>query len=215
MDAIIFDMDGLLIDSEPLWVRAEIEVFGAHGVVLVEADCAQTKGLRTDDVVAHWHATRGFVGVALADVETRLIARVAALIAEEGIALAGVAHAIALAKASGARVALASSSPPRVIESALSRLGIGDAFALVQSAAGEPYGKPHPGVFLTTAAKLGVSPLRSVVLEDSLNGVIAAKAARMRCIAVPPAEHREDPRFTIADALLSSLAELTPALLEA
>lgn len=212
-DAIIFDMDGLLIDSEPLWVRAEIEVFGAHGVVLVEADCAQTKGLRTDDVVAHWHAVRGFGEADIADVETRLISRVAALIAAEGAALDGVAHAIELARASGARVALASSSPPRVIESALSRLGIAGAFALVQSAAGEPYGKPHPGVFLTTAAKLGVSPLRCVVLEDSLNGVIAAKAARMRCIAVPPLEHRGDPRFSIADVVLPSLAALTPALL--
>lgn len=208
--AIIFDMDGLLIDSEPLWVRAELEVFATAGVVLVAEDCVQTKGLRTDDVVAHWHATRGFVGVPVADVETRLIERVAALIASEGEALAGVEHAIAVARGSGARLALASSSPLRVITAALGRLGLADAFDVIQSAEKEPYGKPHPGVFLETARRLDVSPLGCVVLEDSMNGVIAAKAARMKCVAVPPDDQRGDPRFALADVRLASLAELAP-----
>ena len=205
MNAVLFDMDGLLIDSEPLWVRAEIEVFGAAGLVLTPDDCAQTKGLRTDDVVAHW----GF-GAA---VEAALIDRVAALMAAEGVALPGVAQALAQAK--GFPLALASSSPMRVITAALARLGLTDAFDVVQSAEKEPLGKPHPGVFLVTAARLGVSPLRCVVLEDSLNGVIAAKAARMTCIAVPPPEHRDDPRFSIADQRLGSLEELTTAMLRA
>ena len=56
LEAVIFDMDGLLIDSEPLWIRAEIEVFGEVGVVLGEEDCGKTKGLRVDDVIAYWHA---------------------------------------------------------------------------------------------------------------------------------------------------------------
>src|SRR5205085_2310597 len=96
--AIIFDMDGLLVDSEPLWMRAEIEVFAGVGVALAEADFALTKGLRTDDVVGYWHVRRPWQTPTPKDVELRLVARVADLIREEGRALPGVASAIAAAR---------------------------------------------------------------------------------------------------------------------
>jgi len=204
---IVFDMDGLLIDSEPLWVRAEIEVFGAHGLALEEADCAKTKGLRIDDVVRHWHAVRAFADAS--KVETDLVDRVAELVREEGVALRGAAAAVARAKALGP-IALASSSPSRIIAAALDRLGLAGAFDVVQSAETEPYGKPHPAIFRRTAARLGTSPLLCTVLEDSLNGVIAAKAARMRCIAVPV---ERDPRFALADVVVASLDDVTDAML--
>jgi len=70
--AVVFDMDGLLVDSEPLWVRAEIEIFGEVGVVLGEEDCARTKGLRVDDVIAYWYARSPWKGSAPAEVEARL-----------------------------------------------------------------------------------------------------------------------------------------------
>lgn len=76
---------------------------------------------------------------------------------------------------------------------------------MVHSAEAEPYGKPHPAVYLSTAARLGVAPARCLALEDSLNGLIAAKAARMRCVAVP---ERPDPRFALADLVLPGLAHL-------
>src|SRR4051794_23410813 len=98
-------MDGLLVDSEPLWVRAEIEIFGSVGVTLAESDCGLTKGLRTDDVVAFWHARRPWdashAPFALEAVERRLIERVSALVAGEGVALPGVDHAIAVARKNG------------------------------------------------------------------------------------------------------------------
>jgi sugar-phosphatase len=213
--AVIFDMDGLLIDSEPLWVRAEIEVFGAAGVTLTEEDCAQTKGLRVDDVVAHWHAQRGFRSAEPADVERRLVERVVELVRSEGRALPGIAAALAAARAqSDRRIALASSSPMPIISTALERLGLARTFDVVRSAQGEPWGKPHPGIFLSTAEHLGVSPLECVVLEDSMNGVIAAKAARMGCIAIPFDHPAHEARFVIADAIVGSLADVTSALLE-
>jgi sugar-phosphatase len=89
------------------------------------------------------------------------------------------------------------------------------AFDVVQSAEHEPYGKPHPGIFLRTAERLEVSPLACVVLEDSLTGVLAAKAARMACIAVPEAHPAHDPRFVIADAVVATLRDVTPELLAA
>lgn len=212
--AVIFDMDGLLIDSEPLWVRAEIEVFGAAGVALTEADCALTKGLRIDDVVAYWRARRGFDSAAEGAIRANLVTRVAELVASEGRALPGVEAALDTARENGRPIALASSSPRTIIDAALARLGIASAFDVVHSAQDEAHGKPHPGIFLTTAERLGVSPLECVVLEDSLTGVVAAKAARMGCIAVPCDHPRHDVRFALADVTVGSLAEVTQRVLE-
>lgn len=212
--AVIFDMDGLLVDSEPLWVRAEIEIFGEVGVVLGEEDCARTKGLRTDDVIAYWHTRRPWEGRSPADVEARLIGRVASLVREEGRALPGVTNAIAVAREGGRRVALASSSPLVIIHATLERLGLEGAFDVVQSAQSLPLGKPHPGIFLRTAELLSVRAVDCIVLEDSLTGVIAAKAARMGCVAVPFDHPEHDARFVIADAIVGSLDELTTELLD-
>lgn len=212
--AVIFDMDGLLVDSEPLWVRAEMEIFGEVGVVLGEEDCAKTKGLRVDDVIAFWHARHPWETRSLADVEARLVRRVAELVAAEGRALPGVASAIDVARGGGHKLALASSSPSLIIHATLARLGIADAFQVVQSAETEPLGKPHPGIFLRTAERLAVAPGECVVLEDSLTGIIAAKAARMACIAVPFDHPHQEPRFALADAIVGSLADVTPDLLE-
>jgi len=213
-------MDGLLIDSEPLWVRAEIEVFGEAGLALSEEDCARTKGLRIDDVIAYWQEHRGFearpdkrVEDVAAEVETRLIARVIDLVSWEGRALPGIASAIAAAREDGRRIALASSSPMPIIVAALERLNLSSTFDVVQSAQTEPFGKPHPAIFHRTAERLDVSPLECVVLEDSLNGIIAAKAARMGCVAVPFDHPSHDARFVLADAVVASLADVTSDLL--
>lgn len=214
VSAVIFDMDGLLIDSEPLWVRAEIEVFGSVGVSLTEADCARTKGLRVDDVVAYWHVRRGFGSTSPEEVEARLVARVVELVRSEGRALPGMSIAIAAARSTSRRIALASSSPMAIIEAALQRLDLSATFDVVSSAQGEPFGKPHPAIFLRTAERLGVSPLESVVVEDSMTGVIAAKAARMACIAVPFDHPAHDTRFVVADAVVASLADVTTDLFE-
>ena len=212
--AVIFDMDGLLVDSEPLWVRAEVEIFAEVGVVLGEDDCARTKGLRTDDVIAYWHARYPWKGPSPAEVESRLVARVASLLSEEGRALPGVDKAIAVAREGGRRLALASSSPLLLIHAALQRLGITGAFDVMQSAQSLPLGKPHPGIFLRTAELLSVPAARCVVLEDSLTGVVAAKAARMACIAVPSDYPHHDARFVLADSVVGSLEDVTRELID-
>jgi mannitol-1-/sugar-/sorbitol-6-/2-deoxyglucose-6-phosphatase len=209
--AVIFDMDGLLVDSEPLWVRAEIEVFGEVGVALDPAACARTKGLRVDDVVRHWHAARAWASPTVTEVEARLVSRVAALVTAEGVALPGARHALEVARANGRRVGLASSSPRAIIDATLARLRLDGAFDVVVSAEAELLGKPHPAVFLSAAARLGAEPVACVVLEDSLTGVIAAKAARMRCVAVPEARGSHDARFILADEVLATLDDLEEA----
>lgn len=205
--AIVFDMDGLLIDSEPLWVRAEIDVFGSVGCVLRPEDCERTRGLRVDDVVAYWFARRPWRDVSPRELEARLVDRVIELVRSEGAPKPGVAEAIAVAREDDRRIALASSSPMKIIMPVLERLGL--SFDVVVSAEHEPLGKPHPGVFLRVADALALPAVSCLVLEDSLTGVIAAKAARMTCVAVPETYPRHDPRFVLADDVVGSLRDVT------
>jgi sugar-phosphatase len=205
-DAAIFDLDGLLIDSEPFWRIAEMEVFGALGVRLTERECGLTTGLRTERVVAHWLERRPWDAQQHppGEVTRRINHRVVELIGERGEAKPGVQHALAFMRDRELRLALASSSNMPVIEAALARLGIGEAFEVVHSADLEKESKPAPDVYLGAARRLGVDPGRCVALEDSLPGVEAAKAAGMACIRFP--EH-DGPR-SLADLELGSLEEL-------
>jgi mannitol-1-/sugar-/sorbitol-6-/2-deoxyglucose-6-phosphatase len=211
IEAVIFDLDGVVIDSEPLWQDAEIAVFGRLGIALDRELCRLTMGLRSDEVVAYWYARRPWTGPSKAEVEADLLRTVSAHIRERGAAKPGIADVLAVL-APRVPVALASSSPYAVIEAALERLGLTGAFCCVYSAEEEPYGKPHPGVYLTTAGTIGVAPIHCCAIEDSPNGVLAAKAAKMACIAIPDPGAVDDPRIHIADRVASSLADLDPEL---
>lgn len=203
LKAVIFDMDGVLSDTEPLWQRAETEIFGGLGVPLTHEMLQSTMGLRCDEVVAKWNLLYPWQGPTEAEVHDCIVARVIALIRAEAVPLPGVRDAIAQVQAAGLRIALASSSPMVLIDAMLDHLGLAGAFALRRSAEDDTHGKPHPAVYLRTAADLGVSPLHCLAIEDSFNGLLAAKAARMRCCLVPA--HLADPRWGIADKVLPSL----------
>ncbi len=211
IDAVIFDLDGLLIDSEPFWRRAETEVFADVGVTLTNAMCMETTGLRLDAVVEHWFSRTPWSGKSQPAVVTAIATRVAELITAHAAPLPGVPDALAFFKVRGLPIALCSSSPMTVIDAALAKLQLTGRMRAVISAEGESHGKPHPAVYLTTAAKLGVLPEKCLALEDSMNGCIAAKAARMKVIAVPEA-HAEHARFSFCDATLHSLKALDEQL---
>jgi beta-phosphoglucomutase-like phosphatase (HAD superfamily) len=208
IEAVIFDMDGVLIDSEPFWQESEIDVFGRAGLRLTHEMCAQTMGLRVDEVVDYWHRRHGWEGFAAGELEEAIIAGVERRILERGEEKEGARHALELFRGRGVQVALASSSAYRLIHAVTERFRLADRFDCVYSAEEEEYGKPHPGVYLTTARRLGVKPSACLAVEDSFNGVLAAKAARMKCVAVPEEGARRDPRFCIADVVLGSLTEI-------
>ncbi|MFQ3465960.1 hexitol phosphatase HxpB [Enterobacter bugandensis] len=208
--AAIFDMDGLLIDSEPLWDRAELDVMASLGVDISRRnELPDTLGLRIDMVVDLWYAQQPWVGPDRDEVTSRIISRAIALVEENKPLLPGVHEAVALCKSQGLKVGLASASPLHMLEKVLIMFELRDSFDALASAEKLPYSKPHPQVYMDCAAKLGLDPLTCVALEDSVNGMVASKAARMRSIVVPDEENRHDPRYALADVKLNSLAELT------
>jgi len=208
LSASIFDMDGLLIDSEPLWQRAEVTVLGALGVPLAASAARSTKGMFVGEVTRYWHERFPWTGPSTDEVAEQVVDEVMALVVAEGALLPGVHLAIDGARRRGLALALASSSAYRLIRLVLDHFDLVGEFAVVHSAEEEQYGKPHPGVFLTAAARLAVAPACCVVWEDAPAGVLAAKAARMACVAVPDDTDRRRPEIALADAVLSSLEEV-------
>jgi beta-phosphoglucomutase-like phosphatase (HAD superfamily) len=205
--AAVFDMDGLLVDSEVLWHQAEVEILVPLGAD-IDADATRTtKGMFVAEVVAHYQRLAPWPTPDVDAVVRAILSRVGDLVEERGQLLPGAARALALCGELGP-LALASSTPYELIDRVLRHFGLVDAFEVVHSAQDEPLGKPDPGVFLTAARRLGVAPQRCLAFEDSPAGVRAAVAATMGCVAVPTAAERTDPAFALATLVLDSLADL-------
>jgi len=214
---VILDMDGLLIDTEPVWRAAEHDVFAELGTQLSEAEMLSTMGRPIVAVVAHWRRRRPWPGAESGEpddaaVAGRVVDRMVTWVSTEGEPARGAIGAAALLRRLGLRLGIASSSPPRLIDAVCGRLGL-DWIEVRCSASDERRGKPAPDIFLTCARRLGLEPALCLAVEDSPNGVLAAKAAGMRCIAVPDRLLATDPRYQNADLVLSSLTELDEAAL--
>ncbi|QSX36906.1 hexitol phosphatase HxpB [Shewanella sedimentimangrovi] len=212
IQAVIFDMDGVLIDSEPVWQQAEYEVLRDLGLPLQRKDILETVGLRIDQVVDYWYRRLPWDNYDNGAVAAQIVDRVIAYIKNEGTPMAGVLEALACCKARGLKVGLATSSSWTIIDAVLDKLEIRHCFDAMESAEHLAYGKPHPEVYLNCATKLGVPARLCLAIEDSFNGLIAARAATMHTLAIPPAHERDQPRWVIAHERAETLTEL-PALL--
>jgi HAD superfamily hydrolase (TIGR01509 family) len=204
VEAVIFDMDGVLVDSEPLWHEAEIAALGPLGVPLTRALCRQTTGVRVDGVVHHWRQRHPWGDRPTdAEVIATIVEGVVSRVRSRGAAMPGAQAAL---DAVGALpLGLASSSPEQIIDAVLDRLGVRARFGAVVSAERLPRGKPDPLVYLQACAALGCDPRRTVAVEDSSSGLRAAHAAGMIVVAVPdPAADRPD-ALGLADVVLDSL----------
>jgi HAD superfamily hydrolase (TIGR01509 family) len=209
----IFDMDGLLIDSEPLWDRALYPVLDELNVKLNEEDRHHTLGQGVPASVEYWYHQYPWQGKSREDVVAEIIDGFLTLVKKEGVLKPGVHQTIEICRKAGLSLAIASSSPMEVIDAVVDKLAIRDLFDEIYSGQSEAYTKPHPGVFITVAGLLDVSPLQCVVFEDAPSGVLAAKAARMKCIAVPEPEVKSHKFIRAADIVLDSLEEFDQAML--
>ncbi len=208
--AAIFDMDGLLVDSEPHWRAAERDVFRSVGLMLTDDECKQTTGMPILDVVQYWYAHRpwsvvnasGRSNEHLANAITHNVHERIAALAEP---MPGAVAAIEFFFQRGIPTAIASASPMSLIEIVVDRIGIRPLLTLWHSATLEARNKPAPDVYLGTARQLGVMPAACVAFEDSGSGLVSAHTAGMRTVAVPAEFEYDDPKFNIATNKLPSL----------
>lgn len=183
MQAIIFDMDGVIIDSERFWQQAEQEVFSSLGVVITADLSEQTRTMTTAEVALFWYERYPWHSKELQQVEHRVVSRVIELIEKEDCAIEGVKDFIERHRQKGYKIGLATNSPQRIIPVVLNKLGIMHLFDAVSSAELEEKGKPDPAVYTTTAKKLNVNPVHCFAIEDSHSGMLAAKNAGMTVLA--------------------------------
>ncbi|MGV6851493.1 MAG: hexitol phosphatase HxpB [bacterium] len=181
--AIIFDMDGVLIDSEPLWRKAEIKCALQQGLAMTEEICDQTQGMRIDQVMQYWAEQFPLVEFDHSTLQNEVVKEVIQLIQLEGELISGVADVLAYLQKLPVKVALASSSLQIIIDAVVDQFGIRHFFDAIHSAEYESYGKPHPDVYLSAAKKIAIAPENCVAIEDSLSGVQSAKNAGMFVIA--------------------------------
>lgn len=213
IQAVIFDMDGLLIDSEPFWRQAKVDAMTALGHPITLEQARQTTGLRIDEIAEYWLNNRHLDRSLAPTLANDILQRVQHAIQQYGELLPGVQQVLTLLQQHHIPMALASSSALSLIETVLDRFALHRYFHTYCSAQHQPLGKPHPGVYLNTAEALGVSANACLAVEDSITGLIAAKAARMMALAVPEPSQFNDPRYALADIKLASLEQFDGSLL--
>ncbi|MBL0357025.1 MAG: hexitol phosphatase HxpB [Chitinophagaceae bacterium] len=213
LNTVIFDMDGLLIDSEPLWNEAAAEVFRQYGLQLSKEQYDSTTGMRIKEFVLWWFGKNNISSVHAAKAEDEIIALVIHKVKTKARPMQGLEHIFNFFISRKFKIGLASSSPTSLIDVVVDKLGIRNYINAINSAAHLPLGKPHPQVYLNCADDLQSSAAECVCFEDSFNGLVAAKAAGMKCVVVPAAHDSGKPKFNAADLKISSLQNFNDLLL--
>jgi HAD superfamily hydrolase (TIGR01509 family) len=211
--AVVFDLDGVLVDTEPIWAAARRELTIASGGRWTADAATAMLGMSGPEWAAYLHDE---LGVPLSPAEIRrtvveaVLRRVAA-----GVPVIDGAPAAVRTLAERWPLALASSADRTVIDAVLRAIGLADRFRATVSSEEAGRGKPAPDVYLAAAEALDVEPSAAVAVEDSPNGMRAAKAAGMALIAIPkPGTDAEQMAREPADVVLRTIAELTPAAVE-
>lgn len=216
-DAVLFDLDGVLVDTEPWWNDVRIRFAAAHGRSWTHADQAAVMGGNSLEWAAIMRRRLDLPGLSLEDIVDEVVDGVVGCYRDaDAPPVIGDAPAQVRRVARDRRVAIASSSHRAVIGAAVDALELHGALGAIVSSDEVPLGKPAPDVYLLAASRLGIDPSRCLVVEDSLNGVRAGKAAGMTVVLVPNASvpPAGDAR-ALADAIVGSLADLDPGRLPA
>jgi beta-phosphoglucomutase-like phosphatase (HAD superfamily) len=213
IDAVLFDLDGVLVDTEPWWHEVRVAWAAALGRSWSRADSHVCMGLNSRE----WSETmreRARVAETPLAIEQAIVAALVALYASRPVPLVAGAPATAARIAARVPVAIASSAHPAVIRAAVEASGLASVFSTIVSSDDVPHGKPAPDVYLEAARRLGVAPVRCLVIEDSRNGVLAGRAAGARVVLVPNASMPPGPGVVeMADAVLDRLSDLPLATL--
>ena len=209
IQAVIFDLDGLMIDSEPLQLRAINRALAPAGVALSEADWMRLVGQKSIEIIRQLKDRYRF-DEDLAEIEAAKLDAYRQIIQEKDALklMPGVWDAVRACQSLQLKLALASSSVQADIAVILNKFGLDSTFAAVVSGDQVAIGKPDPAIFLETARRLAVEPQNCLVLEDSPGGVAAANAAGMFSVAIPNRLAAQQD-FSAANVVLSDLFEFT------
>jgi HAD superfamily hydrolase (TIGR01509 family) len=214
IDAVVFDLDGVLIDSEPVWEQVRRQVVAEHGGHWAADAQRRLMGMSTGEWARYLGSELG-VGLPPDTVAALVVSRMVERYARELPLMPG---AVTVVRDLAGRwpLGLASSSPPVLIDAFLDAAALRSCFKVAMSTEQVGAGKPAPDIYLAVARSLGVAPEQSAAVEDSSNGLRSAAAAGMRVIAIPHPVYPPDPDALAAAALvLPSLAELTPDVITA
>jgi HAD superfamily hydrolase (TIGR01509 family) len=213
VDAVIFDLDGVLIDSEQVWDDVRQAYVRERGGTWLPGADRQMMGMSTQEWSAYLHDELGVASTPDA-IAVDVIAEMGRRYGASPPVLPGATEAVRRL-AGRWPLGLASSSPARLIEAVLEALEVRPLFQVVLSSELVERGKPAPDVYLAVAERLGVAPGRCAAIEDSTNGLRAATAAGMRVVAVPNRAFPPDPTAVAsADAVVESLDDLTEAVVD-
>ena len=206
--AVIFDMDGVIIDSEPIHSRVKMDTFAHFGIPFNEADLARYMGRTSGVLFRETLGKYGRTDIKPEDMAAYKHAHYLEILQSGEIApVAGGVKLIKSLHEAGILLALATSSNVRVMNTVLDGFGIRKYFSSILSGGELPESKPNPAIYQISAKRLGVAPEDCLVIEDTTNGILAAKRAGMYCVAYRnPNSGRQDLRE--ADAIVDSLAEL-------
>ena len=208
IEAVVFDLDGVLLDSEQLWDEAREQLARERGGRWHDQAQRDMMGMSSLEWSRYMHETIGLPEPP-EEISREVVERLTALYRERLPAIPGAKEAVERL-AADYKLGLASSSNRELIDLALELLGVAHLFAATVSSEEVACGKPAPVVYLEAARRLGIEPARAAAVEDSQNGILAAKAAGMRVIAIPNRHFPPDEQaLARADVTLGSLAELT------
>ena len=211
VEAVVFDLDGVLIDSEQVWDEVREQLARERGGRWHERAQADMMGMSSTEWSRYMHDVIGLID-SPREINAEVVRRMQTRYAEHLPLMDGAVEA-AKRLARTFRLALASSSNRPLIDAVLSGSGLDALFEATVSSEEVARGKPAPDVFLEAARRLGVEARRCAAIEDSANGIRAARAAGMRVVAIP--NRRYPPpadAIALADLVLDSLADLTPAV---
>lgn len=212
--AVIFDLDGVLIDSEERWARAKEAVVRETGGRWKPAASHAMLGMSSPEWSRYLHEELG-VPLAREEINRVVVARMLEDYRRDLPLIEGARDAVRRLAARWP-LALATSSNREVIDIVLEASGLAEAFAVTVSSEEVARGKPAPDVYLEAAARLGVASGDAAAIEDSTNGLLAAHAAGMAVVAIPNrAFPPSEEALAVADVVLGSISELTPAVIEA
>lgn len=211
---IILDLDGVIVDTEPLWCEALIKTFDAVGIKITVEDCQKTRGLFYKKVVEMWCNKCNLEKKLVKNISSKLLQCVISLIKARNVLAPDFDKFIKEVKLMGLKLGLATSSPKELLEVIFDKYEIRDYFDSWTTGDEIRNFKPHPEIYIKQAKKMGLSPFQVIAIEDSIPGMVSAYAAGCKIIAMPSPENKFRREYGLAHFIAYSFSDITPEVIK-